>query len=203
MLTCANLTLETNNKLLFKNLSFSAGTGSLIIIRGLNGSGKTSLLKVISGLIPASKGQVLWNNVNIQEDIAGFRSNLCFITSINSLNDNLTVFDNLHFWTKYRGEDELFLPAIRYFKIGDYLDEKFGALSSGIKRRIELTKLLLFKTNLWLLDEPELSLDKETRNLFIDLLKVRVREGGVVIMTTHNETDLDFANYVTLEDFHP
>jgi heme exporter protein A len=66
---------------------------------------------------------------------------------------------------------------------------------------VELAKLLLYKTHLWLLDEPDINLDNSSRNILIDLIKVRIREGGIVIMTTHNKSDLDFASFIDLEDF--
>lgn len=201
MLTCQNLSLEINNHLLFKNLSFTAITGSLIIIRGPNGSGKTSLLNIITGLLNPNSGLITWNGVDINEDLAAFRSNLCYITAKNSGNENLTVFDDLHFWTRYRGESELFLPSIHFFRLGNLLERRLTDLSCGQKRRVELAKLLLFRTNLWLLDEPDLNLDIKHRNLLIDLIKIRVKEGGIIIMVTHNEKNLEFANYIELEDF--
>ncbi|MEQ9115223.1 MAG: heme ABC exporter ATP-binding protein CcmA [Rickettsiales bacterium] len=201
MLSCVDLSLVLNGNILFKNLSFTAVTGSLIIIRGLNGSGKTCFFKTICNFLSPAKGDIVWNGVNVLNDINAFRSNVAYIPEKSCFSDDLTVFENLDFWTKYRGELELFLPAIRYFSIEDLLDKKFGDLSAGQKKRVELSKLMLFRAGIWLLDEPDNSLDKTFRNRLIDLIKVRSKEGGVILMTTHNEKDLGFANYIDIGDF--
>jgi len=200
MLSCSDLTLRINEKFLFKNLSYTAVTSSLIILQGNNGIGKTSFFKAICNFLPYS-GSISWNGVNVLEDIQGFRSNLIYIPERSSLHDDLTVFENLDFWMKLRGERELFFPAVQYFDLGNLLDKKFSDLSSGQKKRVELSKLLLFRASLWLLDEPDNSLDETFRERLIDLIKIRSKEGGVIIMTTHNKKDLDFANYINLSDF--
>ena len=92
-------------------------------------------------------------------------------------------------------------PAISYFLLRDFLDIKVSLLSAGLRRRVELAKLLLYRTYLWLLDEPEVNLDEFSQNLLMNLLKIRVREGGVVMMVTHGfkeikaEACFDIANF--------
>jgi heme exporter protein A len=201
MLSCKELTLKNNYNVVFRKLSFTALPGSLIVVNGGNGSGKTCLFKMILGLIPESGGKITWNDIDIKEDINMFRQNISFISAQNAIKDEMTVYDNLKFWVDWRGEKELLTSAIRYFRLDDLLDMQVSGLSSGQKRRVELAKLLIAPTNLWLLDEPDTNLDNKTRNRLIHLIKVRVNEGGVVIMATHNNNDLGFGNFIRMEDF--
>jgi heme exporter protein A len=201
MLTCQNLSLSNNIGNIFHNLSFSTLPGSFIAIRGKNGSGKTSLLKMILGRVDHSHGHIFWNKINILDDILLFRQNICYIGHKNALHPDLTVAHNLKFWCDLRGEAELLEPAMRYFLLDDLADIKVSLLSEGLKRRVELAKLLLYKTNLWLLDEPETTLDSSSRELLVNLIKIRVREGGVVIMATHGFQELKDEFCLNIEDF--
>ena len=185
MLSCSNLSLTNNLGVVFSGLGFTMLPGSFLAIRGKNGSGKTSLLKMILGKVDYGDGVIMWNNINVQEDINLFRQNICYVGHENSLCYADTVLENLKFWCKFRGEPELLAPAISYFKLDDFLDIKVSLLSAGLRRRVELAKLLLYRTYLWLLDEPEVNLDEFSKNLLMNLLQVRVREGGVVVMVSH------------------
>jgi heme exporter protein A len=201
MLTCQNLSLENNNGFVFKNIGFTLLPGSFLIIKGANGSGKTCLLKMLVGLIPYNAGQVLWNNINVDDDLRSFQQNVCYIGHDNALKKELTVFENLDFWCKLRGFQELLLPAIHHFKLHDILDVTVESLSAGWQRKVELSRLLLSQTNLWLLDEPEINLDKNAQDLLMDLIKVRVRERGVVIIASHGLDNLPYANYLDICGF--
>ena len=201
MLTCQNLSLANNIGTIFSNLNFSVLPGSLLAITGKNGSGKTSLLKMILGLLENKSGKIFWNNINILEDILLFRQNICYIGHFNALQDNLTVIENLKFWCGFRGEQDLIQPAIRYFLLNDIQDIKVSLLSEGLKRRVELTKLLLYRTHLWLLDEPETNLDNLSKDLLNNLIKIRVKEGGIVLVATHSNEITKKTPPLNLEDF--
>ena len=201
MLSCHNLSLATFGKNLFKNLSFSVLPGSLIILQGPNGCGKSTLLKIFAGIIPVDKGVIKWNNIAINTDLPAFQSNLTYLATTNALRPELSVYENLKFWQELRSSEELLAPTIHYFFLDSVIDEKIIDLSSGWQRRVELAKLLLFNSNLWLLDEPEINLDTKMRNRLIDLIKTRVKEGGVVIMATHNIKDLEFGQIINISEY--
>jgi heme exporter protein A len=201
VLSCQNLSLENNYNYIFKNVGFTLLPGSLLIVKGSNGSGKTCLLKMLVGLINHKPGKILWNKIDINTDLNIFQQNVCYIGHDNALKKELTVFENLSFWSQLKGVPELFLPAIHHFKLHDVLEVMTGSLSAGWQRKIELAKLLLSETNLWLLDEPEINLDNNAKNLLMDLIKVRVRERGVVIIASHAFDNLPYAHYLNIEDF--
>ena len=201
MLTCQNLTLTNNYKSIFANCSFTAFPGSLIIIQGPNGSGKTCLLKMITGIINLIPNKISWNKIDICEDIHAFNSNTSYIGHSNSLKPELSVLENLEFWAKLRGYKELLLPAVAYFQLEQIVNIEVGSLSAGWQRRVELAKLLVTNTNLWLLDEPEINLDKQAKDLLLNLIKVKIQERGIVLIASHNFKDLPFANYLNLQDF--
>jgi len=201
MLTCQNLSLENNYGIVFKNIGFTLLPGSLLIIKGANGSGKTCLLKMLVGLIEHGIGKILWNKIDISEDLQSFQQNVCYIGHNNALKKELTVFENLDFWCKLKGLPELLLPAIHHFNLHDILDVNIESLSIGWQRKVELARLLLSQTNLWLLDEPEINLDKNAQDLLMDLIKVRVRERGIVIIASHGLDDLPYATYLDIRGF--
>lgn len=201
MLTCTNLNLENNNGAVFLNMGFTLLPGSLLVVKGANGSGKTCLLKMIAGLIAYTNGTITWNKINIDDDIHAFRQNLCYIGHDNALKGELTVFDNLQFWCELKNQPELLMPAIHHFHLQNILDMSVGSLSIGWQRKVDLARILLSPTNLWLLDEPEINLDQTGKNLLMDLIKTRVRERGIVIIASHGLNDLAYANYLNIEDF--
>ncbi len=201
MLSCTSLSLENNKGFIFKNVSFSLLPGSLLVVNGANGRGKTCLLKLLVGLIDHKPGKILWNQIDISQDLQLFQQNVCYVGHDNALKSELTVLENLDFWSQLRGDVELLLPAIAHFRLQDVLDVRVESLSTGWQRRVELARLLLSRTNLWLLDEPEINLDKEANNLLMDLIKVRIRERGIVIIASHSLDNLSYANYLNIEDF--
>lgn len=201
MLTCQNLFLKNNEQTIFTGCSFTILPGSLLIIQGPNGSGKTCLLKMITGRLNRNKSNISWNSINIWRDIHAFQSNISYIGHKNALKLSLSVIDNLKFWCKLRGIKQLLAPAIAYFQLGNILDVEIGNLSAGWQRRVELAKLMITNTHLWLLDEPEVNLDHEAKDRFLNLVKIKTQEGGIVLIASHSFNSIPFANYINLRDF--
>jgi len=201
MLTIDNLGFEIEDKKIFSNLGFSLSSSSALIITGKNGCGKTSLLKIIAGITKAQVGKILWNDVDIESFRADFNSDINYLGHKNFLKPELTVLENLHFYTKLEGTQTLLLAALNFFKLNEFADFKVKKLSAGWQKRTMLAKLLCCPKTLWLLDEPSNNLDFEGKVLLKGLIKTRVRENGVVILTTHDEDLLDLGAKLSLEDF--
>ncbi len=200
MLSCNNIALENSIFPIFQDVNFTVLPGTILILNGPNGSGKTSLLKTMIGLIKPSKGKVTWNNTSIQKDLLSFYKNVSYIGHKNALKPNLTILENLEFWAKFKGEKELLAPALHFFKLDKLLDTQLGSLSSGLQRRVELSKLLLSQSHLWVLDEPETGLDKKTLHKLKGLLKTKAQDGGIIVIASH-ALEIENANYINLLDF--
>ena len=201
MLSCHNISYNRNNKLIFKNLGFTIGAQSALIINGANGSGKTTLLKIITGIIPPTKGTITWNKQNIFEDYEYYKSSLVYIGHQNTLEYSLTVKENLKFWAElYDGKDKL-EAAIYYFGLEKLLELKYSKLSAGWKKRVVLTKLLLSDAGLWLLDEPMVNLDENSIFLLFNLINTFCEREGIVIITSNQEIKLLNADKLCIKDF--
>ena len=201
MLSFTNISLKNNYGSVFERLSLTVLANSCLLIRGPNGSGKSCLLKMILGKI-VSNGTISWNGINILEDINAFNQNTIYVAHTNAQKTDLTVRENLKFWCKLYGNRELFDSAVSYFELTNYLDIDLKFVSSGIKRRVELARLLLnANASLWLLDEPEANLDSRSKYLLTELIRIKCENKGVVIMASHSDYALQCASTLNLLDF--
>lgn len=201
MLTLQNITLIREDKKIFSNLGFSIAPGSALIITGKNGVGKTSLLKIIAGISKATSGKILWNNEDIENFRDDFNGDLQFIGHKNFLKPELTVLENLQFYAKLADTEIALSAAIHFFKLTDFIDTKTKKLSAGWQKRVMLAKLLSCPASIWLLDEPFSNLDKEGKFLLKGLIQTRIKENGLVILTSHDEDILDLGIKINLEEF--
>ena len=201
MLTLNSITYHKNQQLIFKDLGFSIGSGSGLILSGSNGSGKTTLLKIIAGLCCQNSGEILWNNENIKKFYPEFSADINYIGHKNFLKLQLTVWQNLSFYANL-SDAAILLPAtIKYFSLEKILQKPINQLSSGWQKKIMLAKLLCCPAAIWLLDEPTINLDEQTKKLLFNLVSTRIKDGGIVIIATHDEIFKPLANIIYLEDF--
>ena len=201
MLTIDNLGFAREDKKIFSNLGLSLSSSSALIITGKNGCGKTSLLKIIAGISKAQAGKILWNDVDIETFRSDFNSDIQFLGHKNFLKTELTVLENLRFYSRLNDSELALTAALNFFKLNEFADIKVKKLSAGWQKRVMLAKLLCCPKTLWLLDEPSSNLDYEGKILLKGLIKTRVRENGVVILTTHDAELFDLGARLDLEDF--
>lgn len=205
MLTIDSLTIEKNQQIIFKNLGFSIGLGSFLILAGQNGSGKTTLLKTIAGLCAPSSGDILWNGENVKNFHSDFTSDINYIGHKNFLKPKLSVVENMEFYAKL-SETEILIPsALHYFELEDVAQKSVYQLSSGMQKKVLLAKLIYSTKTLWLLDEPTVNLDKIGKEKLMNLIETRVKEGGIVIVSTHDHDLFSLkdkaSGKIVLEDF--
>ena len=191
-----NISCIRGNKLLFKNLNFKINNKELLVIKGANGSGKTTLLKILSGLLKPISGSIIINkkNINILKD--EYFKYFEYIGHENAIKTALTVRENLNFYLKIKRNlaTKNFEKAIKIFNLKDLLDIKVENLSSGEKRRVSLSRLILSNSKIWFLDEPTNGLDKINTVNFFKILKQHLQLNGLAIVASHDDVKIKNKN---------
>ena len=191
-----NISCIRGNKLLFKNLNFKLNNKELLVIKGANGSGKTTLLKILSGLFKPISGSIILNkkNINLLKD--EYFKNFEYIGHENAIKGALTVRENLNFYLKIKKNltEKNLGKTIKTFNLKNLLDIKIENLSSGEKRRVSLSRLILSNSKIWFLDEPTNGLDKKNILSFFRILKEHLRNGGLAIIASHDEIKIKNRN---------
>ena len=200
MLICDNIACKRGDNVIFQNISLKLPEGKMILLKGANGSGKTSLLKIISGLIKPHKGEVIFDKQNIENDLESYNSNIQFIGHKNYLNKELTVLENLKFWAKLSDTETLLKATIKFFKLDKVVDIPCYMLSEGWQKRVSLAKLFIKPSNLWLLDEPFANLDEEGTEMLLSIIASKCDQGGMVIASSHADFKIPFGKEFNISE---
>lgn len=191
-----NLASKRGHATLFENLSFSLEAGQLLLIEGANGAGKTTLLKILSGLRRAEKGAIFWNDEDIAEQPNPYQQAIAWLGHQNPVKDDLTAIENLTLLAHIREKNETGLVnALKTLGLGKVKHQLVKTFSAGMKRRLALASLLVNKCPLWILDEPQATLDKAGIQLFEALAQQHLDNGGLIILTSHHALNID-ARYI-------
>ncbi len=172
---------------LLSGVSLSLATGSLTVVTGANGSGKTSLLRLLAGVLSVTQGAATVLGVDLVSQHAEVRRRVGWLGHDGSFYQDLSVRENLVFAATalQRPLDEI-APALERVGLAHRSDVRTKDLSAGQRRRLSLAWLLVRRAELWLLDEPYASLDDEGRRFFDELLDDVQRGGGTVVMSAHD-----------------
>ena len=192
VLRAEQLFCERDDRVLFRELSFSARAGEVIQIKGSNGSGKTTLLRVICGLNDNYHGTLKWFNEPIEDNQDDFYSSLIYLGHQVGVNKVLTPVENLRWSVGLRENvtSESIYQALAEIGLRGFEDSQCFSLSAGQQQRVSLSKLLLGTAIIWILDEPFTTLDVDGVQLLEKLLGDHARKGGVALVTTHHELSL-------------
>ena len=180
-----------SDKTLFQDVSFELSPGQLLLVEGKNGAGKTSLLKLLSGLRRPDSGEVKWNQVNILQPESDFRTYLAWLGHQNPLKEDQSALENLTMLGHIRPRNQTsMIEALKTVHLGHVKHKFVKTFSAGMKRRLSLASLLIAETPLWILDEPQAALDKAGITLFETLAEQHLKQGGMIIMTSHHSVHI-------------
>jgi heme exporter protein A len=195
MLEAANLACVRGENTLFSGLSFALERGTLLRVGGPNGSGKTSLLRIVCGLMLPAEGDVLWNGESIRRLREEFWKDLVYVGHVNAIKDDLTALENLAIGAQLVGRavgDAAGLQALQDFGIARCAPLPARVLSQGQKRRVSLARLAVSRSApLWVLDEPFNALDAAAVEFMRRLIGEQLTSGGTIVLTTHQEVTVD------------
>jgi heme exporter protein A len=183
MLTAHDLACWRGERAVFSGLSFALPAGGALLLTGANGAGKSSLLRVLAGLIPAAEGTLRWNGEDALADRVAHARRLRYLSHADALKPSLTARENLSFYARLHGGEVV--QALAALGIADLADLPARILSSGQKRRLALARLALTPAPIWLLDEPTVGLDAASVERLGALLATHRAGGGVVVAATH------------------
>ena len=193
MLLARDLRLERGSRAIINHLSFGVASGQALVLRGSNGSGKTSLLRILAGLTVPDCGAVLWAGETMKSLSANWRSAALYLGHTNALKDDFSVQENLRDALLIDGlnvAQPAQLSALEKVGLLDRRNVLARRLSQGQKRRVGLARLVLALSHLpykalWLLDEPTNALDNAGVSLFSGLISAHLDRGGVACIATH------------------
>ncbi len=203
MLSATALECVRGERSLFTDLSFTLKPHSLLEVRGPNGSGKTSLLRMLCGLLPPASGSITWNGSNIYADRDEYNARLAYIGHLNGVKDELSASENLRYAARVAGlpyDIESITGALHAYGLEGFNDLPCKSLSQGQRRRVALARLHLSAVRpLWILDEPLNALDTGAVQTTRALLESHVERGGMVVLSTHQDLPLRAQNVQRME----
>jgi len=194
LLETRNLGCTRNDRELFAGLDCALSPGQMLVVEGPNGCGKTSLLRILTGLRLADSGEILWRGEPIDRLAGDYYEQVSYVGHHDGVKAELSCLENLRLARAMGIPSELDLDdALDQVRLFRYGDSEAGSLSAGQKRRLALARLLVTETTLWILDEPFTSLDRDSMALFSDLFMRHLQDDGIIVMTSHHEIVLPAA----------
>ncbi len=200
MLVCENLSCVRQESVIFQNLGFCLPEGTLLLLKGANGAGKTSLIKMLTGVLAPDSGCVAWNGVPIRGN-DDFKRDLMYIGHKSAVKSDSTVEENLAFWAALYDTEILVPAALQFYGLTRFRDMPAAQLSAGWQRRVALARLIVAPSKLWILDEPTNFLDDEAVLLTASLIESRVKQGGIVVVASHIMNSAIAAHTLYVGDF--
>lgn len=188
VLSAQDLACERSERVLFRGLNFDLGAGEALWVRGGNGHGKTSLLRILCGLSQPASGEVRWRGEPLARMREDYGREMAYVGHANGIKDDLTPLENLRLAAELGGRalnESSAVAALEGVGLGRCLDLPARVLSFGQRRRVALAGILTAGALLWILDEPLTGLDVHGVAVVEGLIRDHVAAGGMAIMTTH------------------
>ena len=208
LISATSLTCIREERLLFEQLHIEISAGDIVQVEGPNGSGKTSLLRILAGLSQPFEGDVFFNNQLISHAREEFHQNLLYLGHLPGVKGEMSAVENLHFNLALHGGTDTAInieQTLAEVNLSGFEDSLASHLSAGQHRRISLARLYKSTAKIWILDEPFTAIDKQGVHALEQLFKAHIKQGGCVILTTHQDL-LTFEptqiKKITLDYFH-
>ena len=195
MLDVIELDFDYQERPLLKEVTFHLPAGGLMHLRGANGAGKTTLLKLIAGLYHPTHGRIQFDGQTIDNNLASYQRQLCFIGHKTGINPYLSLIENCFFDLHYESFDKNIEELASIFKLETHLDSPCGLLSAGQRRQVGLLRLWMSDVKLWLLDEPLVALDDFSLSIIMEKMNQHRRLGGAVLLTSHQHLSINKSDY--------
>ena len=191
-LSASGLSLLRGERLLIRDLDFALNPREMLLLEGKNGSGKTSLLRAMAGLLEFESGELLWDGVSVRKQRQEFHGAMTWLSHRTGLKGDLTLVENLRFESGLRAQHDIdFAAVLRRLGIERLTLLPLRSLSAGQQRRVALARLLLTDAPLWLMDEPFTNLDREGRALVMELVSEHIAKGGMCVMAAHQDVQIE------------
>jgi heme exporter protein A len=190
-LSADNLTLIRGERCLFEGLGFALHGGEMLLLEGRNGCGKTSLMRAIAGMLSLESGYILWNDIPVLKQRQTFHGALVWLAHRTGLKGDLNMVENLHFEESLRPQSDRDHEEV-FTRLGIERLKRLPlrSLSAGQQRRVALARMLLADVPLWMMDEPFTNLDREGRQLVMELVEEHLSSGGLCVMAAHQDVEI-------------
>tara|TARA_B110000196_G_C21125572_1_gene655665 strand:+ start:174 stop:800 length:627 start_codon:yes stop_codon:yes gene_type:complete len=202
MLLVKNLSFYRNQKIIFENIDFSLSPNKIIHLKGSNGVGKTTLLKILTKGLQPQKGEIFWQGKNIFKNSSDYFQNLTYIMDINTSKKEMTVIENINFWKKLfssKINSKELDSVLKILSIEKYENSLVSTLSKGEFRKLELCRLVIEQKKLWLLDEPYSDIDNESIELLTETFKNHIKSNGMIIFSSHHNPELQNTEVIEIK----
>jgi len=201
-LVAEGLACRRGERLVFMGLDCRLPAGGALLLRGSNGSGKSSLLRLFATLLAPEAGRLLWDGAPVMQDAARYRAAVHYVGHLDATKPAFTPREMLRFWAALRGSVAPAVDAaLAAFALDAVADRPCRWLSAGQRRRLALARLVAAPAPIWLLDEPNAALDGDGDERLARLIAEHRAEGGRVAVATHQPVAPEGAAVVMLDDF--
>lgn len=186
LLSGAGLTLSRGDRCLLRNLDFALDAGELLLVEGPNGSGKTSLLRGIAGLLEFEAGDIRWRGEPVNRAFQQYRADIAWLSHRIGFKYDLTIMENLEAEAGLRPtRTDAAGPVLERLGLARLLRLPLRSLSAGQQRRVALARLLLASATVWIMDEPLTNLDAAGQSLVTELVAAHLADGGACVIASH------------------
>ena len=201
MLLTQNLTLYRSKRKIFEDINLSLSSGKIILLKGKNGSGKTSLIKTILNILEPSTGLIYWKGKILKKNLYDYYNNITYISDKVSSIRQLTVSENISIWKKLflsnisnQGIDNI----LSLLNLDRFFHSKVSTLSLGETKKLELLRLIIENKKIWILDEPLTNLDLESVGVLEQTFTDHCNKNGSILFSTHHDPKLDISEEIIL-----